>query len=260
MLKGGGCTDLGRTRPINEDGYFIADYNSECDAIYAVVADGMGGHKAGEVASAMAICEIRDAVNERCFGNMTGTDIKDMLVTAVKKANRLIYQKSQEDKSFGGMGTTVTLCLLFGDKGYVAHVGDSRAYVLRDGRLHQITTDHSLVYELVKIGQITAEEAAHHPQKNVITRALGTDSGVEIDLYEFSILPGDLVLLCSDGLTNMLSDSELIAILTEKQGDSLTGLAESLISSANEKGGYDNITAVLLAKESEFCGKDCDCV
>lgn len=258
MLNGGGCTDLGRTRPINEDGYYISDYNKECEAIYAVVADGMGGHQAGEVASTMAICEIRDAVNERCFGGMTGSDIKDMLVTAVKKANRMIYQKSQEVQSLGGMGTTVTMCLIFDDKGFVAHVGDSRAYVLRDGQLHQITTDHSLVHELVKIGQITAEEAAHHPQKNVITRALGTDSGVEIDLYEFTVLPGDLVLLCSDGLTNMLSDPELIEILTEKQSDSLTGLAEKLIASANEKGGFDNITAVLLAKESEFCGKDCD--
>lgn len=258
MLRGGGCTDLGRTRPINEDGYYISDYNSAQDAMYAVVADGMGGHQAGEVASTMAICEIQDAVNKRCFGDMTGSDIKDMLITAVKKANRLIYQKSQEEMSFSGMGTTVTMCLIYGEKAFVAHVGDSRAYVLRGGKLHQITTDHSLVYELVKIGQITAEEAMHHPQKNVITRALGTDSGVEIDLYEFGILPGDVVLLCSDGLTNMLSDPELIEILTEKQSDSLTELTERLVASANEKGGFDNITAVLLAKESEFCGKDCD--
>ncbi len=260
MLNGGGCTDLGRTRPINEDGYYISDYSSEYDAIYAVVADGMGGHQAGEVASTMAICEIRETVNERCIGDMTESDLKDMLITAVKKANRLIYQKSQEEESFGGMGTTVTMCLIYRDKAFVAHVGDSRAYMLREGQLHQITTDHSLVYELVKIGQITAEEAAHHPQKNVITRALGTDSGVEIDLYEFSVLPGDLVLLCSDGLTNMLSDSELTGILTEKQNDSLTELAERLILRANEKGGFDNITAVLLAKDSEFCGKDCDFV
>ncbi len=260
MLRGGGCTDLGRTRPINEDGYYISDYSREKDAIYAVVADGMGGHQAGEVASTMAICEIRDAINGRCFGDMTGADIKDMLVTAIKKANRLIYQKSQEEQSFSGMGTTVTMCLIYGDKAFVAHVGDSRAYVLRGDQLHQITTDHSLVYELVKIGQITEEEAAHHPQKNVITRALGTDSGVEIDLYEFGILPGDLVLLCSDGLTNMLSNPEIVSILAEKQKTSLTQLAEQLIFVANEKGGFDNITAVLLAKESEFRGKDCDFV
>ncbi len=253
MLKWGGCTDLGRTRPINEDGYYISDYSQEHDAMYAVVADGMGGHQAGEIASTMAICQIRDAVNQGCVGEMTLSDLKDLLVTAVKKANRLIYQKSIDEPAYSGMGTTVTVCLIYGLQAVVAHVGDSRAYMLRDGQLHQITTDHSLVNELVKSGQITAEEAMHHPHKNVITRALGTDSGVDIDLYEFSILPGDSVLLCSDGLTNMLSDPELTDILTEKQSNSLTEMAEQLILAANEKGGYDNITAVLLTKESGLC-------
>ncbi len=249
MLKWGGCTDLGRTRPINEDGYYISDYSPECDAMYAVVADGMGGHQAGEVASTMAIHQIRDAVNQSCFGDMTLADLKDMLVTAVKKANRFIYQKSVEDPACSGMGTTVTICLIYGSQALVAHVGDSRAYMLRGGQLHQITTDHSLVNELVKSGQITPEEAAHHPHRNVITRALGTDSGVEIDLYEFGVLPGDAVLLCSDGLNTMLSDSELVHILTEKQGSSPNELAENMVLMANEKGGFDNITAVLLTKE-----------
>ena len=151
------------------------------------------------------------------------------------------------------MGTTLTLCFISGEQAVVAHVGDSRAYMFRKNKLHQITTDHSLVNELVKNGQITPEEAANHPQKNVITRALGTDSGVEIDLYEFKLRPDDMLLLCSDGLSNMLSDSELLEHLAQGRNKTPEKLTEQLVLSANEKGGLDNITAVLLTKESELC-------
>lgn len=250
MLHCAGCTDVGRTRPINEDGYYLSEYSQELDAAYAMVADGMGGHKAGEVASAMAIREISETINQSCSGSMTVAELKELLGRAVKKANSAIYAQSRSDEGCRGMGTTLTLCFLQGDKALIAHVGDSRAYLLRQDTLHQVTVDHSLVQELLQSGRITAEEAAHHPQKNVITRALGTDSGVEIDLYEFTLSPGDLLLLCTDGLSNMLSDDELADILKEGYGGSLSRLAERLIASANEQGGYDNITAVLLTKES----------
>lgn len=253
MLMWGGCTDLGRTRPINEDGYYISEYSREYDTMYAIVADGMGGHKAGEVASSLAIEQISSYINRGFCVDMSVAELKDLLVTAVKHANRAIFEKSKEDPSCLGMGTTMTLCFLVGERGVVAHVGDSRAYLLRGGSLHQVTTDHSLVNELVMKGQISAEEAANHPQKNVITRALGTDAGVEIDLYEFKIQPDDLLLLCSDGLSNMLSDSELAELMARGRGKPLSDMAKQLVDAANEKGGLDNITAVLLMKESDFC-------
>ena len=249
MLLWGGCTDLGRTRPINEDGYYISEYSKEYDAMYAVVADGMGGHKAGEVASSLAVEQVSYDVNRGFYGGMSVAELKDLLVTAVKHANRLVYDKSQEDQACLGMGTTLTLCFLEGDRGIVAHVGDSRAYLLRGESLHQITTDHSLVNELVTNGKITAEEAINHPQKNVITRALGTSQGVEIDLYEFTIQSGDILLLCSDGLSNMLSDSELAELMQTGREKALSDVAEQMVAAANEKGGLDNITAVLLMKE-----------
>ncbi len=253
MLHCGGCTDLGKTRPINEDGYYLSDYNKELDAVYAIVADGMGGHQAGEVASALAIQEISRLINQSFSADMEAADIKELLGHAVKQANRLIYEKSQTEDNCQGMGTTLTLCLVRDDKAFIAHVGDSRAYLLRQEALHQITLDHSLVQELLRNGQITKEEADCHPQKNVITRALGSDTGVEIDLYEFTICPDDMLLLCTDGLSNMLSDERLTELLLEGRGSSAARLTEQLVAVANELGGYDNITAVLLTKESGMC-------
>ena len=253
MIKWGGGTDVGRTRPMNEDGYYISEYSREFEALYAIVADGMGGHKAGEIASSMALEQVSETVNRGFRGDMSVSEIKSLLVSAIKHANQSIYEKSQAESSYGGMGTTLTLCFISGEQAVVAHVGDSRAYMFRKNKLHQITTDHSLVNELVKNGQITPEEAANHPQKNVITRALGTDSGVEIDLYEFKLRPDDMLLLCSDGLSNMLSDSELLEHLAQGRNKTPEKLTEQLVLSANEKGGLDNITAVLLTKESELC-------
>ncbi len=250
MIRSGGCTDVGRTRPMNEDGYYISEYSQEIDGLYAIVADGMGGHQAGEVASAMATQQISESINQSYTEGMTTGELKELLVKVLKKANSAIYEKSINESSCGGMGTTITLGFVVGETGVVAQVGDSRAYMFRGGKLHQITTDHSLVQELMQNGQITAEEAASHPQKNVITRALGTDPGVEIDLYEFKVQPEDMLLLCTDGLSNMLQEDELTAILAEFQGGSMERLAMQLVHRANEKGGFDNITAVLLTKES----------
>ncbi|MBR5235898.1 MAG: Stp1/IreP family PP2C-type Ser/Thr phosphatase [Clostridia bacterium] len=245
MLVWKGCTDLGKTRPINEDSYYISDYSEALDGSYAIVADGMGGHKAGEIASSMAIFSISEMINEEAFRGITPAELKDLLGRAIKKANSSIYEKSHEESAYYGMGTTLTLCFVMGDKAVVAHVGDSRAYLHRQETIHQITTDHSLVQELLRSGRITQEEAQHHPQKNVITRALGTDTDVEIDIYEFSVCAGDVLLLTTDGLTNLLSDEMIAAELTESTSSSLEEVAEKLVSGANQHGGYDNITAVL---------------
>jgi len=249
MLKWGGCTDVGKSRPINEDGYYISDYSAEFDAIYAIVADGMGGHQAGEIASALALRLVSEAVNQGFRTDMTEKEVKDLLGRAVREANESVFKMSMTEVGCIGMGTTLTLCLVCGDKAVVAHVGDSRAYMLRGGRLHQITTDHSLVQELLKSGQITIEEAENHPQKNIITRALGTDSGVDIDLYEFIVFPGDCILLCTDGLSNLLTEDEIKNQLTVDTEAELSVKAEGLIELANRKGGYDNITAVILKKD-----------
>ncbi len=245
---------MGRTRPLNEDGFYISDYSREQNALYAMVADGMGGHQAGEVASAMATAEISRIVNQNFCTSMTETELFELLTKAVKTANRVIFEKALSEESMSGMGTTVTLCFIWGSRAFVAQVGDSRLYLFREGKLHRITTDHSLVQQLLDSGQITEEEAACHPQKNVITRALGTDSGVEIDLYDFSLCEKDKLLLCTDGLSNMLPDKKLSKLLAETDGLGPQKVAEILVEEANAQGGYDNITTVLL----EVCGKDCD--
>lgn len=252
MLHCGGYTDLGKTRPINEDGYYLSEYNKELDALYVMVADGMGGHQAGEIASTMAVQQVSEVINKNFTAGMDVPEVKELLVKAVKSANHVIFEQGRENEERRGMGTTLTLCFVLGNKAIVAHVGDSRAYLLRQDAWHQITSDHSLVQELLRNGQITEEEAIHHPQKNVITRALGTDFGVEIDIYEFTIYEGDILLLCTDGLSNMLSDERLKELIKQNYGCSLDRLSEQLVTAANEEGGYDNITAVLLAKESEL--------
>ncbi|MBR6729275.1 MAG: Stp1/IreP family PP2C-type Ser/Thr phosphatase [Clostridia bacterium] len=247
MLKWSGCTDLGKSRPVNEDGYYISEYSAELDAIYAIVADGMGGHQAGEVASGLALRQMSEVINQGFSGGMDEPSIKSLLATAMRRANESIYKMSLSKEGLAGMGTTATLCLVAGETGIVVHVGDSRAYMLRGGILHQITTDHSLVQELLKSGQITQEEAEHHPQKNVITRALGTEAGVDIDIYEFSVLPGDCILLCTDGLSNLVREQEMQELM-EREKD-IDSLAKQLVAAANSKGGYDNITAVILKKD-----------
>ncbi len=241
---------MGRTRPLNEDGYYISEYSREYEALYAMVADGMGGHQAGEVASALAIREISETVNQGFCVSMTETELKELLVKAIKQANNMIFDKGLSEKDKSGMGTTLTLCFIWNELCIVAHVGDSRAYLLRSGALHQITKDHSLVQQLLDKGQITEIEAACHPQRNVITRALGTDAGVEIDLYAFDLRAKDKILLCSDGLSNMLSDKMITEMLTEGVVDTPEATVRQLVEEANVRGGYDNITAVLLTKES----------
>lgn len=237
-------SDVGRVRPLNEDSYYISEYAQAYDTIYAMVADGMGGHKAGEVASTAAVAEVSAFINKHYTSELSDDNVKRLLSAALKSANDKVYQMSRADEAVSGMGTTLTLLLKAGVKVFIAHVGDSRAYVLADGVIHRMTRDHSMVEELLSSGQITPAQARSHPQKNVITRAIGTEPTIEVDTLQTTAQPGDIFLLCTDGLTNLLSDSEVAALIS--QSPSMEAAASLLTQTANERGGPDNITVVLL--------------
>ena len=217
-----GGTDPGRRRRRNEDSYVI-------DPPLFAVADGMGGAQAGEVASKLAA----GAVKER------GADVESL----VQEANRRVHQRSLEDPNTSGMGTTLTVASVEDGVVSIGHVGDSRAYLVRDGSLEQLTEDHSLGGELMRTGKLSAEEAETHPQRSMITRALGTDPNVDVDLFSVDPRDGDLFLLCSDGLTSMVDDREILRLVGEKRGD-LDDLVKALIKAANKGGGEDNITVI----------------
>jgi protein phosphatase len=228
-LAVGARTDVGRGRPANEDNYLAPP-----DGRLFAVADGMGGHRAGEVASATAIDALQAA-----FARGAPLD------EAVGEANAAVFEKASANLDMRGMGTTLTAAaLLDRDVLLLGHVGDSRAYLWRDGDVIQITEDHSLVEQLVREGRLRPEEAAVHPQKAIITRALGIDPEVEVDTYPVKLRPGDRVLLCSDGLTNMVADSAIAGVLRRQRDPQLA--AETLVDLANEAGGDDNITVVVI--------------
>ncbi len=239
-MKAAGMTDKGLVRDNNEDAYAL--YNEAVGALpnLYVVADGMGGHQCGEVASSKAIEYFLSFIKEN-----DQTDIMDTITEGVRNANRQVHELSKSDPSYYGMGTTFTACVVKDGRGYTAHVGDSRLYLIRKGELHLITTDHTYVNEMVKAGQITKEEAKVHPSRNALTKALGVDSYIEIDGYIFDICDKDKILMCSDGLTNMVSESDILKI-ADSDSD-LVDCARKLIEAANENGGIDNIT-VLLAE------------
>jgi protein phosphatase len=200
-----------------------------------VVADGMGGHLAGDVASATAVEIIK--------GKATDGGGAGALESYVKEANNAIWNKAHADAHLQGMGTTCTLLYLDGSTAHIAHVGDSRAYLLRDGSFSQITEDHTLVQRMVNEGRLRQEEAAHHPQRSIITRALGVDADVEVDITSIEVTPGDRILMCSDGLTSMVDDPTIQELLGA--GD-VQGVADKLVDAANEAGGEDNITVVVV--------------
>jgi len=237
-MKVSSATSVGRIRPSNEDSYFVSPPESS-DMVLAVVADGMGGHNAGEIASGKAVSILKKNVQE---GN--GENPRDILIRAVEKANREIYEMSIKESKFSGMGTTITACIADYNRVTAAQVGDSRLYLIREGKITQITKDHSLVEMLLENGRITEEEAKHHPQKNVITRAVGTEKNVEVDMYEFTAKAGDVILLCSDGLVNMVENEEILSVIISR--DALDSAADKLVDAAENAGGTDNITVVLI--------------
>ena len=227
-------SDLGRQRQGNEDNFFVR-------APLFVVADGMGGAQAGEVASELAVRQFEGGLPD---GVSPGAALADL----IRRANAEIHRQSADDPDLAGMGTTVTAAYLDGDNVVVAHVGDSRAYLLRDGDLIRLTRDHSLVGELVARGKLTEEQAETHPQRSVITRALGAYADVEVDTDVFPARAGDLFLLCSDGLTGMVHEPVLKPML-EDRSRSLQQTGRALIAAANEAGGRDNITVILFRLE-----------
>ncbi len=226
-------TDTGRQRRDNEDSAFAR-------APVFVVADGMGGAQAGEVASRIAVEAFEQGLPD------SGSP-EERLATRVREANAQIYERSRADRQRAGMGTTLTAAYVDDTHVAIAHVGDSRAYLFRDGTLQRLTQDHSLVDELVRRGKLTEEQAAEHPQRSIITRALGPEPDVEVDTWTYPARAGDVVLLCSDGLTSMISEERVKATLTEH--DNLDEAADALIREANEAGGRDNITVVLFRLE-----------
>jgi PPM family protein phosphatase len=229
-------TDTGRARSANEDSYWVS-------SPLFVLADGMGGAQAGEVASSTAVGVFRE------LGGLPDGpgSYEERLAELVERANVEVYAQAQSDDAFAGMGTTLTVAYVTPEDLAIAHVGDSRFYVLRDGRLQQLTDDHSLVGELVRRGQISAEEAEDHPQRSIITRALGIEGEVVVDHFSWQVRDGDVFLLCSDGLTGMVSDAHVAEIIAG--ADSLAVAAQRLVAAANEAGGRDNITVILFRVE-----------
>jgi serine/threonine protein phosphatase PrpC len=242
IVEHAGTTDVGRQRHTNEDALLVSP------PVFAV-ADGMGGAKAGEVASRVATEVFQEDRSD-------DEPPERRLAEIAREANRRIYKLAAEDESRRGMGTTLTAAIVSGYDVSLGHVGDSRAYRLRDGRLEQITKDHSLVAELERTGQISSEAAEHHPQRSIITRALGPEPDVEVDTCTVPGRGGDVYLLCSDGLTGMVSDEEVGSVL--RQSSSLEEAAEALVRAANQSGGKDNITVVLFRLEDDESAGDGD--
>jgi protein phosphatase len=224
-------TDTGRKRRRNEDAYVVEP------PLFAI-ADGMGGAQAGELASSLAAGAVRE--DEAAAGSG-----ERRVAELIQEANRRVYERSSQDAAASGMGTTMTVAFVGEANVAFGHVGDSRAYLIRDGKLEQLTEDHSLVAELVRSGKLSPEDAETHPQRSVITRALGTDPDVDVDTFSIETTPGDLFMLCSDGLTSMVEDDVILRTI-EKNRDNLQTSAKALIRTANKGGGEDNITVVFF--------------
>jgi len=228
-------SDIGLVRGTNEDSYI-------CEPPHLfVVADGMGGHAAGDIASKLAATTVNRYIEENAATN----NYEELLKQAINQANTSIYQLSQSKEDFNGMGTTVTAVYVNGDTIYWGHVGDSRIYLLHNREFNQITNDHSLVWELVQSGNITREEAQVHPKRNMLTRAVGTSCLIKIDTGVIVWEPGDILLLCTDGLTNMVSEQDIYNLINDEQGN-LESIVNQLVAQAKNAGGFDNITTILL--------------
>lgn len=234
-------TDVGKMREMNQDNYYISG-NQDKFKLY-IVADGMGGYKGGEVASAIAIASAKSYI-ENNFDKIEHDkiNIQKLVRSAMEYANMIVYEKSKENEALTGMGTTLEICLVYSNRVYIGHVGDSRIYRIRKNFIRKITTDHSYVETLVKDGTITREEAVTHPKKNMLMKAIGCSSYVEPDIMVKGFEKEDILVMTSDGLTNMVTDEEIYNIVKEN----VTTATKKLVEKANEHGGYDNITVVVI--------------
>ena len=234
-------SDIGKARELNEDFFYISNENDSLK-LY-ILADGMGGYNGGEIASKLATVSAKGYI-ESNFDKIEHSKEKilELIRNAMEYANMLVHEKSKETKELEGMGTTLEVCLIYNNKAFIGHIGDSRIYRIRKNIIRKITQDHSYVQELVKDGTITKEEAIHHPKKNMLIKALGCTPFVEPDITVKGFLKDDIIVICSDGLTNMLSDEEIYATLTQDINSS----SNSLVNKANQLGGNDNITVIVL--------------
>ena len=235
-------TDKGMVRHVNEDAFAAGELNN--GMCWAIVCDGMGGEKCGEVASATAVKVISDYILSSYRVGMTANSIRTMLISAASQANIKIFDMAKKSSDMKGMGTTVVACVIVENTAYVIHAGDSRLYQIHDGEVTQVTRDHSMVQNMVEKGQITATEAKVHPRKNIITRALGVNEDVEVEYDELNIYTSDILLLCTDGLTNFV---DVATIQNTVKNTPLDQIADKLVQLANDSGGGDNITAVVIS-------------
>lgn len=242
QIDGEGKSDIGKVRQANQDAFAV-----DQDHLIYIVADGMGGHSGGEIASWKAVEAALAVIRQGVTGNAGATPemLKKLIVQSVQSANEEVHRMASEDRALHGMGTTLVLLCVHDATAYIGSVGDSRVYLWRNAQLRQVTHDHSLVNEYVRLGTLSAEEASTHPLKHIISRAVGVHQQVEVDHFEVPLKPDDLFILCSDGLTNMLDNDEMGTILSGV-GNDAAKTCQELITRANAKGGLDNITIVAL--------------
>jgi serine/threonine protein phosphatase PrpC len=235
-------SDIGKAREINQDYYYISQDTDE-PKMY-ILADGMGGYKGGEIASKLSTDSVRKYIQNN-FNSITKEkeEILKLIKSAVEYANMVVYEKSKEIPELEGMGTTIEVCLIYNNKAYIGHVGDSRIYRIRKDVIRKLTKDHSYVQKLVEDKKITREEAKIHPKKNMLTKALGCTPYVEPDIRARNFEKGDIFIICSDGLTNMLDEKRIYELVKEN----INVAADKLIEEANNAGGYDNITVIIIS-------------
>ncbi len=234
-------SDVGKLREINEDSFYIS--NSLDKVQLYMLADGMGGYNGGEIASKLAIESAKKYITNNFEQIEKDRDsIIQLLGSSIEYANMIVYEKSKENKELEGMGTTLELCLIYNNKVYIGHIGDSRIYRIRKSFIRKLTQDHSYVQKLVKDGEITQEEAEHHPKKNMLMKALGCNAFVEPDVMVKGFLKDDVIVMCSDGLSNLVDQEQIY----QKTKGNLEQATKELVQIANDKGGYDNITVVVI--------------
>lgn len=234
-------SDIGKAREMNQDAYYISDSSSEVK-LY-LLADGMGGYKGGEIASSLAIKCTRSYIENNFKETPKDKEnLIQLVASSMEYANMVIYEKAKENKELEGMGTTLEVCLIYNNKAYIGHIGDSRIYRIRKGVMRKLTKDHSYVQKLVEDGTITREEANVHPKKNMLIKALGCTPFVEPDIRARNIEKNDILIMCSDGLTNMVTEEKIFSIIQ----DNPQNAADILIEEARNAGGYDNITVVII--------------
>ncbi len=236
-------TDIGKVRSYNQDSYAAGEFRD--GTAWAVVCDGMGGSAGGNIASSAAVKFISGRISDGYREGMSSGSVRNLLSAAIENANLEIFDMAAADPDLEGMGTTVVAVLIIRDVVYIAHAGDSRAYVISSEQIRQITTDHSVVQKMIDNGEITEEEALIHPNRNLITRALGVDESLRVDFNEIDIEDNDTVFICTDGLTNFVTDEEIKDLITESDS---TDAAAALVDLANAHGGGDNITVVAISR------------